>query len=154
VKVENIGWEGRGEVCCHVQISEGGSPCLSQLRTNRLTPVSKFDYVLAHTGFMGSRKYSSFVCHRVKRYSTIPHGCSSGSCMGHPWMPVEESHGRRALGWGRTRPHSMIASWTVATHGVFATHMCRLVRWLSLHGFKLAWVSTTLLDMRDSCLLQ
>jgi hypothetical protein len=59
--VENIGWEGRGEVCCHVQSSEGGSPCLCQLRTDRLASVSKFDYVLAHTGFMGSHKLSSFV---------------------------------------------------------------------------------------------
>jgi hypothetical protein len=24
--VENTGWEGRGEVWCHIQCSEGGSP--------------------------------------------------------------------------------------------------------------------------------
>jgi hypothetical protein len=39
---------------------QGGSPCLCQLRTNHLAPVSKFDYVLMHTGFMGSHKLSSF----------------------------------------------------------------------------------------------
>jgi hypothetical protein len=38
------------------------SPRLRELRTDRLAPVSKFDYVLVHTGFMGSRKLSSFVC--------------------------------------------------------------------------------------------
>jgi hypothetical protein len=29
---------------------QGGSPHLSQIRTDRLAPVSKFDYVLAHMG--------------------------------------------------------------------------------------------------------
>jgi hypothetical protein len=60
VKVESTGWEGRGEVCCHVRSSEGGSPRLCRLNTDRLAPVSKFDYVLAHTRFIGSRKLSSF----------------------------------------------------------------------------------------------
>jgi hypothetical protein len=35
-------------VCFHVQNSEGGSPCLSQLLIDRLALVSKFDYVLVH----------------------------------------------------------------------------------------------------------
>jgi hypothetical protein len=39
---------------------QGGSPHLCQLRTHHLAPVNKIDYVLAHTGFMGSRKLSSF----------------------------------------------------------------------------------------------
>jgi hypothetical protein len=50
----------------------GGSPHLCRLRTNRLAPVSKFDYVLTHTGLMGSCKLSSFDCHRVGRYLTSP----------------------------------------------------------------------------------
>jgi hypothetical protein len=50
-------------VCIYVQSSEGGSPYLIQLRTDRLAPVSKFDYVLAHMEFMGSCKLSSFVGH-------------------------------------------------------------------------------------------
>jgi hypothetical protein len=41
----------------HIQSSEGGSPCLCRLRTDRLTPVNKIDYVLMH---MGSHKLSSF----------------------------------------------------------------------------------------------
>jgi hypothetical protein len=44
----------------HVQSSEGGSPCLCRLRTDRLASVNNIDYVLAHTRFMGSRKLSSF----------------------------------------------------------------------------------------------
>ncbi len=39
---------------------QGGSPRLCRLRTDHLAPVNKIDYVLAHTGFMGSRKLSSF----------------------------------------------------------------------------------------------
>jgi hypothetical protein len=37
-----------------------GSPRLCRLRTDHLAPMSKFDYVLVHAGFMGSRKPSSF----------------------------------------------------------------------------------------------
>jgi hypothetical protein len=43
----------------------GGSPRPCRLRTNRLTLVSKFDYVLTHMRFMGSRKLSSFDGYRV-----------------------------------------------------------------------------------------
>jgi hypothetical protein len=39
----------------------GGSPRLCHLRTDRLAPVSKCDYVLVHMRFMGSRKLSSFI---------------------------------------------------------------------------------------------
>jgi hypothetical protein len=54
-------WMGRVRVVCfHVRSSEGGSPFLCRLRTDRLAPVNKIDYVLMHTGFMGSRKLSSF----------------------------------------------------------------------------------------------
>jgi hypothetical protein len=59
--VENTGWEGQGEVWCHIQSSEGGSPCLCRLRTDRLASVSKFNYVMMHTRFMGSRTLSSFL---------------------------------------------------------------------------------------------
>jgi hypothetical protein len=41
-------------ICFHVQISEGGSSHLCQLRTSHLAPVNKIDYVLTHMGFMGS----------------------------------------------------------------------------------------------------
>jgi hypothetical protein len=39
----------------------GGSPCLCRLRTDHLALVSKFNYVLVHTGFIESQKHSSFV---------------------------------------------------------------------------------------------
>jgi hypothetical protein len=47
----------------HIQSSEGCGPHLCRLRTDRLAPVNKIDYVLAHMGFMGSRKLSSFDGH-------------------------------------------------------------------------------------------
>jgi hypothetical protein len=50
----------------YIRSSEGGSPHLSRLRTDHLASVSKFDYVLAHLGFMRSRKLSSFDGHRVR----------------------------------------------------------------------------------------
>jgi hypothetical protein len=66
-------------VCFHVQSFEGGSPYLSQLRTDRLAPVSKFDYVSAHTG-----------------YPTIPLGCTKDSVWATHGYPsryhVEDMH--------------------------------------------------------------
>jgi hypothetical protein len=56
-----MGMLGRGIFSCSKL--RGGSPCLCRLRTDRLAPVSKFDYVVAHTGFMRSHKLSSFVGH-------------------------------------------------------------------------------------------
>jgi hypothetical protein len=57
--VENTRWEEQRVDCFHVQSFEDGSPHLSQLRTDLLAPMSKFDYVPAHRGFMGSHKLSS-----------------------------------------------------------------------------------------------
>jgi hypothetical protein len=65
-------------VCSHVQSSEGGSPRLCRLRTDRLALVNKIDYVLVHTRFMGSHKLSSFDGHRVGRYFILPHRCTLG----------------------------------------------------------------------------
>jgi hypothetical protein len=45
-------------------------PCSCRLRINRLALVSKFDYVLMHIRFMGSRKLSSF---DSRPSWTIPH---------------------------------------------------------------------------------
>jgi hypothetical protein len=54
-------WMGRVRVIYfHVWSSEGGSSCLCQFRTDRLALVSKIDNVMMHTGFIGSRKLSSF----------------------------------------------------------------------------------------------
>jgi hypothetical protein len=47
----------------HIWSSEGGSSWLCRLRTDRLAPVNKIDYILANTGFMGSRKLISFHGH-------------------------------------------------------------------------------------------
>jgi hypothetical protein len=46
--------------CFHIRGSEGGSPCLCRLKTDCLAPVNKINYILVHTGFMGSHKLSSF----------------------------------------------------------------------------------------------
>jgi hypothetical protein len=47
-------------VCFYIRSSEGGSPRMCRLRIDRLAPVNKIDYVLAHMGFMESHKLSSF----------------------------------------------------------------------------------------------
>jgi hypothetical protein len=62
----------------------GGSHRPCRLRIDRLTSVSKFDYILTHTGFMGSRKLSSFDGHRVGRYLTSPIVMYTGIVYGPP----------------------------------------------------------------------
>jgi hypothetical protein len=47
-------------VCFHIQSFEGGSPRLCRLRTDRLVPVNKINFVLVHMRFIGSHKISSF----------------------------------------------------------------------------------------------
>jgi hypothetical protein len=48
-------------VCFRIWSSEGSSPRLCQLRIASVGPYFiSIDYVLAHTGFMGSHKLSSF----------------------------------------------------------------------------------------------
>jgi hypothetical protein len=48
-------------VCFHIQSSKGGSPRLYRLRITLVEPRGiSIDYVLAQTGFVGSRKLSSF----------------------------------------------------------------------------------------------
>jgi hypothetical protein len=45
----------------HIWSSKGGSPHLCRLRTASVEPCgTSIDYVLVHTGFMGSHKLSRF----------------------------------------------------------------------------------------------
>jgi hypothetical protein len=43
-----------------LELQSGSPPPPCRLRIDRLAPMRKFDYVLTHAGFMGSRKPSSF----------------------------------------------------------------------------------------------
>jgi hypothetical protein len=48
----------------HVQSSECGNPGLCRLRTTSFGPRgTSIDYILTHSGFIGSRKLSSFDGH-------------------------------------------------------------------------------------------
>jgi hypothetical protein len=54
----------------YIRTFEGSSHHLCRLRTDHLAPMSKFDFVLTHTWFMGCRKLSSFDGRWVGRHST------------------------------------------------------------------------------------
>jgi hypothetical protein len=55
------------------------APVCVNYRPHQLGPVAtSIHYVLAHMGFMGSDKLSSFDNHRVGRYLTSLHGCTMG----------------------------------------------------------------------------
>jgi hypothetical protein len=59
-------------VCFHIWSSEGGSPYLCKLRTALVEPWgTSIDYVLTHTGFMGSRKLRIFDGRWVGWHPTI-----------------------------------------------------------------------------------
>jgi hypothetical protein len=113
------------------ELRDGSShPC--RLRTDRLPPVSKFDYVLMHTGFMGSHKFSSFGGHRVgwpltsraEMYNKIVYGppTDSPEC-GIAWKTCTRER------WDPTRlfdrwhePWLHVGSWR--------PHVCHVVRLL------------------------
>jgi hypothetical protein len=67
----------------------GSSLCPCRLRTDRLALVSKFDYVLMHTRFMGSRKLGSFGGHWVGRSLTSPVEKYTGILYGPPTVSPE-----------------------------------------------------------------
>jgi hypothetical protein len=131
-----------------------GSPCMSQLRTDLLALVSKFDYVLAHTWFTRSCKLSSFDGCRVGRYLTSPTVMYTGIVYGTPMDSPVRYH-MKDVHQGKVGPNPTLwlLSWTVATHGVFITHVCHVVKFY-LARFKLIQISATLSDMSDTCLLQ
>jgi hypothetical protein len=62
--------------------------------------------------------------------------------MGIQWDSVWATHGvsaeaytwKTALGRGKTRPYSLAALGTVATHGDLLTYVCRVVRLFPLQG--------------------
>jgi hypothetical protein len=94
-------WTGRLRVVCfHILGFEGGSLRLCRLRTDRLAPVNKVDYVLAHTGFMESHKLSSFDGYWVGRHPTVLHGWYLNSVRDTHGLPVEIFMWKMALGYG------------------------------------------------------
>jgi hypothetical protein len=127
-------------------------------RLCRLRPRSvgsewtSFDYVLAHTGFMGSRKHNSFVCWWDESYPTIPHGCIEGivhgpstdrPVCGIAWKPCTR------VRWALIVCVTM--SWTIATHGALLAHVWHVVRFITLQDWLLIQISTTPSEMDDAC---
>jgi hypothetical protein len=92
--VENTGLEGLRVVWIINSELQGGSPHLIRLRTDHLAPVSKFDFVLAHIGFMGPHKLvASYV---TELDNTLPRlWMSRRDSVGPPTdYPPRHSHGR------------------------------------------------------------
>jgi hypothetical protein len=77
-------WMGRLRGLMSDSDLRGGSPRPCRLRTDRLALMSKFDCVLTHTRYMGSRKLSSFDGHRVGRSLTSPVVMYTGIVYGPP----------------------------------------------------------------------
>jgi hypothetical protein len=66
---------------------------------------------------MGSYKLSNFVCHQVGWYLTSLMDVIRDTMRATHGLSVKAFTWKTALGRGRTRPNSLIVSWTVATHG-------------------------------------
>jgi hypothetical protein len=133
----------------------GGSPCPCQLRINRLASVSKFDYVLMHTEFMGSHKLSSFDGQQVERSLTSPvvmytrivyvpstdspvHGITWKTCTRKRCDPIRLFDRYREL-WPL-----VVLSWLT----------CVMLSGCYLASCKLIQILVKPLDMGDTCLLQ
>jgi hypothetical protein len=141
-------------VCFHVRSSKGGSPHLCQLRATSFGPWgTSIDYVLAHTGFMGSCKLSSFDGHRVGRCLTSLTDVHWDSVWATHGGPTRLYHERHAIGWGRTQPDSLIVnakgghSWCL--HGLRVS-CCQVI---SLARCIFIQISTTPSDMGEACSL-
>jgi hypothetical protein len=109
----------------------------------------ELDYVLAYTGYMES---SNWVASCVTELDdTLPWFTDV------QWDSVRATHGvsteayawKTTLGWGRTQHDSLTMPWTVATPGALLAHVCRVVRFIPLHGWLLIWISVTPSDMGD-----
>jgi hypothetical protein len=133
----------------------GGSlhPCW--LRTDHLAQVSKFDYVLLHTGFMGSRKLSSFdgcqvgqsLTSSIVMYTGIVYRPPTNSqACGIKWKICTWE--RCNLAWLFDRCHELwplvVPSWL----------MCVVLSGCYHARCKLIWISAKPSDMVDTCLLQ
>jgi hypothetical protein len=85
-------------VCFHIRSTEGGSPCLCRLRTDRLAPVSKIDYVLTHTRLWGPTNLVALMVAELN--DTLP--CLTDVHWDSVWAthgcPIKVSRGRHALG--------------------------------------------------------
>jgi hypothetical protein len=71
-----MGWSERGLFSClELQL---WWPAPESIKDRSSGLVSKFDYVLAHMGFVGSHELSSLIGCQDKSEPTIPLGCTSG----------------------------------------------------------------------------
>jgi hypothetical protein len=139
-------------VCFHIQSFKGGSPRLCRLRTDCLTPVKKIDYVLAHTGFMGSHKLSTFDGHWVGRHPTVLYGWHWDSVWATHGLSIEVFAWKTVVGYGGPGSTLWYSSQKVTTHVAFVAHVCRVARLLPCKVI-LIWISTTPSDMGDACSL-
>jgi hypothetical protein len=125
---------------------------LCQLRTDHLSPVSKFDYVLAHIRFMGSSKLSSFEGHWIGWHNTTPSLMYTRIMYGPP-IDAQGIAWKTCTRVRWTWLDSLIVimncchSWGLRDLACVVLSDCYLAR------FKLARVFMTLSYMSDTCLL-
>jgi hypothetical protein len=129
--------------CFHIQSSECDSPRLCRLRTDHLAPVNKIDYVLEHTGFMESHKFSSFDGRWVGRHPTVLHRWHCDSIRTTHGLSIEVFVWKTTLGYGRPGSTLWQSSWKVVTRVAFVAHVCRVARLIPckviLYWFESPW---------------
>jgi hypothetical protein len=127
----------------------GDSPRPSRLRTDRLAPVSKFDYVLMHTRFMRFCKLSSFGGRRVERSLTSPAVMYTGIVYRSPTDSPACGIAWKTCTRGRCDPTRLFDRcrelWSL---------ICVVLLGFSHAWCKLIRISTKSSDMDDTCLLQ
>jgi hypothetical protein len=129
---------------------QGGSLHLCRLRPASVgSEWTSIWNVLTHTGHMESPNWVASWVNELD--DTLPR------FMGVQWDSVQATHDvsievytwKMTLGWGRTRPGFLVTSWIISTHGALWAYMCRVVRFITLQGWLLIWISATPSDMGD-----
>jgi hypothetical protein len=111
---------------------QGGRPRLSWSRTGGLAPVSKSE--LCTGTYMIFCGPTNWVVSCVTEWDdTLSlYGCYTGYYRATHGVSTEAYSWKMALGWGRTRPDSLIMSWIEATYGALLACVFCAIRFIPL----------------------
>jgi hypothetical protein len=137
-------------ICFYIQSFEGGNPRLCRLMTDHLAPVNNIDYILHIHDLWGP---ANLVASTVAELDDTLHRFMDvhwDSVRATHRLPVEVFVWKTTLGWGRTRPDSLIVivkgghSWCLCGSRVSCCHVISLARRLLIR------ISVTPSDMGEA----
>jgi hypothetical protein len=133
---------------------QGGSPCLRWLRPHVSWALMN-KHLIMYWCIQDLWGPANLVASCVTELDdTIPpYRCYTGWCWATHGVSAEADTWKTALGWDRTRPDSLTASWTIGTRGALLARRCRVVGFYPLQGVLLIWISVTPSEMGDGLIV-